>query len=47
MLQFADDTLFFCEANTKRVFIIKVILNFFKLASGLKVNFLKSRIDGV
>jgi len=46
MLQFADDTLFFCEANTKNVFNIKAILLCFELASGLKVNFLKIRIGG-
>ena len=44
MLQYVDDTLFFCEANTKSVFNIKGILLCFELASGLKVNFLKSRI---
>ncbi|XP_068483362.1 uncharacterized protein [Phaseolus vulgaris] len=47
MLQYVDDTLFFCEANTKSVFNIKAILLCFELASGLKVNFLKSRIGGL
>ena len=47
MLQYADDTLFFCNANTKNVFNLKVILNCFELASSLKVNFLKTRIGGV
>ena len=47
MLQYADVTLFFCEANTKHVFNLKVILNCFELAFGLKVNFLKSGIGGV
>ena len=47
MLQYANDTLFFCEANSKSVFNLKVILHYFELASGLKVNFLKSRIGGV
>ncbi|XP_068483176.1 uncharacterized protein [Phaseolus vulgaris] len=46
MLQFADDTLFFYEANTKSVFNIKAILLCFELAFGLKVNFLKSIIGG-
>jgi len=46
MLQYADDTLFFSEANTKSVFNIKVILLCFELASGFKVNFLKSKIGG-
>ena len=47
MLQFVDDTLFFCEANTKSVFAIKVILNCFELASSRKVNFMKSRVGGL
>jgi len=47
MLQYANDTLFFCEANIKSVFYIKVMLSCFELASGLKANFLKSRIRGV
>jgi len=44
MLQYADDTLFFCEANTKSIFNIKAILQCFELSSRLRVNFLKSRI---
>jgi len=47
MLQFADDILFFCHANSKSVFNIRTMLNCFELASGLKVNFLKSSIGGV
>ena len=47
MLQYAGDTLFFCKATTKSVFNIKFFLNCFELASGLKVNFLKSSIGGV
>jgi len=43
-LQFADDTLFFCEANKHNVFTIKIILRCFELASGLRVNFHKSKI---
>ena len=46
MLQYADDTLFFCEANTKSIFNIKAIFQCFELTSGLRVNFLKSRIGG-
>jgi len=46
MLQYADDTLFFCEANTKSIFNIKAILQCFELSSGLRVNFTKSRIGG-
>jgi len=47
MLQYADDTLFFCHANSKSIFNIKAMLNCFKLASSLKVNFLKSSICGL
>jgi len=47
MLQYADDTLFFCEANVKSVFNIKATLNWFELSSGLKVNFMKSKIGGL
>jgi len=47
MLQYADDTLFLCEASFKSVCNLKVILHCFELASGLKVNFSKSRIGGV
>jgi len=47
MLQFADDNLFFCEANIKSMFNLKVILYCFELASGLKVNFSKCRLGGV
>ncbi|XP_068485050.1 secreted RxLR effector protein 78-like [Phaseolus vulgaris] len=47
MLHYADDTLFLCEANFKSVCNLKVILHCFELASGLKVNFSKSRIGGV
>jgi len=39
MLQYANDTLFFYKAKAKSVFVIKVILDCFELASGLKVNF--------
>ena len=43
MLQYANDTLFFCEANTKSVFNIKTILQCFQLSSGFRVNFLKKQ----
>ena len=46
MLQYVDDTLFFCEVNTESIFNIKTILQCFELASGLRVNFVKSRIGG-
>jgi len=39
MLQYADDTLFFCEANTKSIFNIKAILQCFELPLGLGLIF--------
>ena len=47
MLQFADDTLFMCEDSFSNVFTIKAILRMFELASGLKVNFHKSKLAGI
>jgi len=47
MLQYSNDTLFFCHANSKSIFNIKAMLNCFELASDLKVNFLKNSIGGV
>jgi len=38
MLQYADDTLFLCEANFKFFCNLKVILHCFELASGLGVD---------
>ena len=46
MLQYADDTLFFCKASTQSVLTLKAILKF-ELASGLKVNYSKSKVGGV
>jgi len=47
MLQYADDTLFFCKASPQNAFVIKVMLNCFELVSRLTVNYMKSRIGGV
>lgn len=47
MLQFTDDTLFFEEVTTQNVVTLKCILRCFELASGLKVNFFKSKVIGV
>jgi len=47
LLQFADDSLFMCEDYFSNVFTIKAILRVFELASGLKVNFHKSKIAGL
>ncbi|MCI00949.1 LINE-1 reverse transcriptase like, partial [Trifolium medium] len=46
-LQYADDTLFLGEATVANLWSIKAILRGFELASGLKVNFCKSKVMGV
>jgi len=46
MLQFANDTIFFCEDNVKNI-TIKCSLRCFELVSGLKVNFRKSKIASI
>ena len=43
ILQYADDIIFFGEATMENVKVIKKILRCFELASGLKINFAKSR----
>jgi len=47
MLQYVDDTLFLCEANTQNILGIKCILRCFELAVGLTVNFIKREIGGL
>jgi len=47
ILQFADDTLFLCEDSLDNVITLKAILRGFELASGLKINFHKSRLVGI
>ena len=47
ILQFADDTLFFYEDSFSNVVTLKAILRGFEVASGLKINFHKSRIAGI
>ena len=47
MLQFADDTLFLCQDVYTNVFTLKAILKGFELASGLKINFHKSKLVGI
>jgi len=44
LLQFADDTLFLCNPSHHNVFVIKAILRYFELVSGLRVNFHKSMV---
>ncbi|CAL5415136.1 unnamed protein product [Camellia sinensis] len=46
-LQFADDTIIFCEAEWEEVVAVKRILRCFELMSGLKINFHKSKVCGV
>lgn len=47
ILQFADDTLFLGEASMQNVILMKCVLRCFELASGLKVNFGKSKLAGI
>ena len=42
ILQYADDTIFFGEANMENVRALKAILRAFELISGLKINYAKS-----
>jgi len=47
MLQYVDCTFFFCDASIKSVYNLRVLLNYFELASEMKVNFSKRRIERV
>jgi len=47
LLQFADDTLFFCQPQMQCVLAIKAILRSFEVVSGLKVNFYKSHVGNI
>ncbi|GKU89286.1 hypothetical protein SLEP1_g3443 [Rubroshorea leprosula] len=46
-LQFANDSIFFCEASDENIKTIKGILRTFELVSRLKVNFFKSALYGI
>ncbi|XP_028111966.1 uncharacterized protein LOC114310213 [Camellia sinensis] len=46
-LQFADDTIIFCEATWDEIIMIKRILRYFEIISGLKINFHKSIVCGI
>ncbi|GKV20736.1 hypothetical protein SLEP1_g30818 [Rubroshorea leprosula] len=46
-LQFADDSIFFCDASDSNIKAIKGILRTFELVSGLEVNFFKSALYGI
>ena len=47
MLQFAYDTIFVCKAKTQNIVVLKSILICFEIASGLKVNFNKSKLGSM
>jgi len=47
ILQFVDDTLFFCKDSFSNVVTLKAVLRVFEIASGLKINFHKSKIAGI
>lgn len=47
LLQFADDALFFGEAQVQNVLALKCVLRCYELVSGMKVNFHKSKLTGV
>lgn len=46
-LQFADNTIFFCNNDIQEILYLKRILRYFQDMSGLKVNFSKSMLCGV
>ena len=46
-LQFADDTLIFCEAKEDQIKNVKAILYCFEAVLGLKINFFKSELIGI
>lgn len=46
-LQFADDTLFFCDPNSSEVLGFRAVLRYFELVSGLRINLGKSTLIGV
>jgi len=47
MLHFVDDNMFVLRACNKNILVLKTILCYFQLASGLKFNYQKSRIVGM
>ncbi|GKV30545.1 hypothetical protein SLEP1_g39346 [Rubroshorea leprosula] len=46
LLQFADDTVFLGRADSGNIFMVKTILRWFELMSGLRINFNKSSLYG-
>ncbi|PNX66288.1 ribonuclease H [Trifolium pratense] len=47
ILQFADDTILMGEGSLDNIRTIKTILRSFELVSGLKINFVKSKLYGL
>ena len=47
MLQFADKVVFICKPLLENILVIKSMLKCFELASGLKVNFMKTKLEGI
>ena len=45
-LQYADDTIIFCEAQVDQLLNVKRVLRCFQVISGLKINFFKSSLFG-
>lgn len=43
-LQFADDTMIFCEADVRQIGYLRCILHCFEVVSGLRINLAKSEI---
>ena len=46
-LLFADDTLVFCDANIDQMLILRMVIIWFEVVSGLKVNLGKSELVAV
>ncbi|GLT87684.1 hypothetical protein SLE2022_057510 [Rubroshorea leprosula] len=46
LLQFADDTVFLGMADSENIMMVKTILRWFELMSGLRINFSKSSLYG-
>ncbi|MCI30788.1 LINE-1 reverse transcriptase like, partial [Trifolium medium] len=47
ILQFADDTMLIGDGSWENLRTIKAILRGFELVSGLKINFVKSKLIGI
>ena len=45
-LQFADDTIIFCESEVDQLLNVKRVLCYFQVISGFKINFFKSSLFG-